>query len=194
MIGPPSELASDVVTIITHLSGKILWKIENLYHDINSESSKEEKFWAIKSIAEANKEPVQTLRDFFIQKGDEVKFIEIIEGVAKASSVKFEIASIDVRAVKDASFKEDINSKLARYFYAVDIVFHVAAMARIQPSFEYPKEYEITIIARKYQNIKVKKYPFVWNIIQVYSLSFFRARVIFNYRLRLTYNIAVFLK
>ena len=36
MIGPPSELASDVVTIITHLSGKILWKIENLYHALCS--------------------------------------------------------------------------------------------------------------------------------------------------------------
>lgn len=87
-------------------------KIENLYHDINSESSKEEKFWAIKSISEANKEPIQILRNFFIQKGDEIKFIETIEDVAKTSSIKFEIASIDVKTVKDASFKEDINVKM----------------------------------------------------------------------------------
>ena len=111
------SLSIALLSVVLYFGGLLIVynkikKIENLYHDINSESSKEEKFWAIKSIAEANKEPVQTLRDFFIQKGDEVKFIEIIEGVAKASSVKFEIASIDVRAVKDASFKEDINVKM----------------------------------------------------------------------------------
>ena len=87
-------------------------KVENFYSDTNSESFKEEKFWAIKSIAENNKESIQTLKDFFVQKDDEVKFIEQIEGVAKASSLKFETSSIDVRTDVKNSFKEDIYMKM----------------------------------------------------------------------------------
>lgn len=87
-------------------------KIENFYRDTNSESFKEEKFLAVKSIAEANKESIQTLRDFFIQKGDEVKFIEKIEEVARSSSIKFEITSIDVKTNQEKSFKEDVDVKM----------------------------------------------------------------------------------
>jgi Tfp pilus assembly protein PilO len=87
-------------------------KIENFYGDTNSELFKEDKFWAIKSIAEKNKEPIQTLRDFFIQKGDEVKFIEEIEGLAKTLSIKFEIISIDVKANQLNSFKEDVSVEM----------------------------------------------------------------------------------
>ena len=86
--------------------------IENLYHDTNSELFKEEKFWAVKSMAEANKELIQTLRYFFIQKGDEVQFIEKIEETARISSVKFEIASIDVKVNQEDLLKEDINIKM----------------------------------------------------------------------------------
>jgi hypothetical protein len=87
-------------------------KIENFYRDTNSESFQEEKFWAIKSLAEINKESIQNLRNFFIQKGDEVKFIEKIEGVGRASSIKFEIASIDVKSGSSDSFKEDVSVKM----------------------------------------------------------------------------------
>jgi Tfp pilus assembly protein PilO len=87
-------------------------KIENLYRNTDSELFKEEKFLAIKSIAEADKEPIQTLRDFFVQKGDEVKFIEKIEETARASSIKFEIVSIDVKVNPEDSFKEDIGVKM----------------------------------------------------------------------------------
>jgi Tfp pilus assembly protein PilO len=87
-------------------------KIENLYNDSNSELFKEEQFLAIKSIADANKESIQTLRDFFIQKGDEVKFIEKIEETARASSIKFEITSIDVGTNQGNSFEEDVSVKI----------------------------------------------------------------------------------
>ncbi len=87
-------------------------KVKNFYSDTSSESFKEEKFWAIKSIAEANSGPIQTLRDFFIQKGDEVKFIEQIEGVAKTSSIKSEISSIDVAADGADPSKEDVDVKM----------------------------------------------------------------------------------
>jgi len=87
-------------------------RVENFYQSAESEASKEEKSWAIKAIAEANKEPIQTLRSFFIQKGDEVKFIEQMEEIAAGSTVKFEISSIDVRANQQDSFKEDVNVKI----------------------------------------------------------------------------------
>ncbi len=87
-------------------------KVENFYHNTESEFFKEKKFWAIKSIAEANKEPIQTLRNFFIQKGDEVKFIEQIEETARISAIKFEIVSIDVKANQPDPFKEDIEVKM----------------------------------------------------------------------------------
>lgn len=86
--------------------------VENFYHGAESESFKEEKFLVIKSIAESNKESIQILRDFFIQKGDEVKFIEKIEETARASSLKFEISSIDVKANQTNSFKEDVSVKM----------------------------------------------------------------------------------
>ena len=87
-------------------------KIENLYTSAESQTSKEERFWSTKSIAETNKEPIQALRDFFVQKGDEVKFIEQIEGVARASSIKFEISSIDIKSGQTDSFKEDVGIKM----------------------------------------------------------------------------------
>lgn len=106
-----------VLSVLLYFAG--LWvvsseinKIENLYHDANSELFKEEKFWAVKSVAEANKESIQTLRDFFVQKGDEVKFIEQIEKVAETASVKYEITSIEVKASQKIPFKEDVNIKI----------------------------------------------------------------------------------
>lgn len=87
-------------------------KIENLYRDSNSEFFKEEKFWAVKSVAEANKDSIQTLRDFFVQKGDEVKFIEQIEKMAESAYVKYEITSIEVKASQNIPFKEDVNIKM----------------------------------------------------------------------------------
>ena len=85
--------------------------IENTYNSAESESSKEKKFWAIKPIAETNKELIQTLRDFFVKKGDEVKFIEQIEGVAQSSAIKFEIVSIDV-ANQEGQFEENVKMKV----------------------------------------------------------------------------------
>lgn len=87
-------------------------KVENLYNDTESEFLKEKKFWAIKSIAEANEETIRTLKDFFIQKNDEVKFIEQVEEIAKNSAIKFEIASIDVKINQKDSFKEDVAVKI----------------------------------------------------------------------------------
>ncbi len=87
-------------------------KVENFYQSVESEAFREEKSWAIKSVAEANKESIQTLRNFFIQKGDEVKFIEQIEEIATSSAVKFEISSIDVKANQPDSFKENVSVRI----------------------------------------------------------------------------------
>ena len=102
------------ITSIVLYSGSLLFvfmeikKIENFYYDTESESSKKERFWAIKSLAEKNSEPIRVLRDFFIKKDDEVKFIEQIEETARASAVNFEILSIDVKPGKADSIKEDV--------------------------------------------------------------------------------------
>lgn len=87
-------------------------KVENFYSNTESESFKEQKFETIKSIAEANKESIQSLRGFFIQKGDEVRFIEQIEKIAQTSSINFEIISIDVKPNQTDSFKENVNIKM----------------------------------------------------------------------------------
>lgn len=110
-------IATSALSVILYFTGLAMTlseiaKVENLYRDTNSESFKEEKFWTIKSIAELNKESIQTLRDFFVQKGDEVKFIEQIEGTARSSSVKFETSSIDLKADPKNLFKEDIDIKM----------------------------------------------------------------------------------
>ncbi|MEK7635119.1 MAG: hypothetical protein AAB446_01665 [Patescibacteria group bacterium] len=89
-------------------------KLENLYNDTESQFSKEEKFRVIKSVADVNQETINKLRSFFIQKGDEVKFIEQIETIAKNAGIKFEIESIDVKTGQENSvFKEDIEVKMS---------------------------------------------------------------------------------
>ncbi|OHA93818.1 MAG: hypothetical protein A3E02_02315 [Candidatus Zambryskibacteria bacterium RIFCSPHIGHO2_12_FULL_38_34] len=88
-------------------------KIEDDYHSTESDSYKEEKFRVIKSIAVTNTEPIQTLQDFFVQKGDEAKFIDQIESAARANGIKFETSSIDVSSNQPDSFKEDVNVKMA---------------------------------------------------------------------------------
>jgi len=88
-------------------------KVENLYNSAESEFSQNEKLAAIKSIAGENQETIATARNFFVQKNDEVKFIEQIEGVAKNSGIKSEISAIDVNADKDKdSFKENLDIKM----------------------------------------------------------------------------------
>lgn len=87
-------------------------EIENSYYNTESKSSKEEKIRIIKNITEANKELIQTLRNYFIQKDDEVKFIEQIEKVARDSGVKFDIVSIDVKTDQQDSFKENVDVKM----------------------------------------------------------------------------------
>ena len=102
-----------LISILLYLTGlfivdKKIKEIENT----ESESSKEDRKLALKSLIQINRGEVQTLRDFFIKKGDEVKFIERIEEVARKNSVQFEINSIDVKGKDADSFKEDITVKM----------------------------------------------------------------------------------
>jgi Tfp pilus assembly protein PilO len=107
-----------ILSIVLYLIGLFVVlnetkKLENFYKNTETKSSKGEEFLAIKSIAEANQEIIQNLRKFFIQKGDEVKFIEQIEETAKSSNLKFNIASIDVKENQGgSSFKEDVGVKM----------------------------------------------------------------------------------
>lgn len=87
-------------------------KIGSLYDNTDSESSKENRVHAIKSILEANKSEIATLRAYFIKKDDEVGFIKEIERAGKEVSLKFEIDSIDVDQDPNSAFKEDVSIKM----------------------------------------------------------------------------------
>ena len=87
-------------------------KIENSYNDIESSIYKQERVWTLKALAENNKEDIKTLRDFFIQKEDEVYFIEAIESTARKSGVLFEIASINEKPKEGDTFEQDILVKI----------------------------------------------------------------------------------
>lgn len=87
-------------------------RVENLYQGGDSEIFKQEKFLAIKAVVEASPEQIEVLRNFFVHKGDEVEFIEQIEGAARSFSVKFEIESLDVDIESEGSLKENIKVKM----------------------------------------------------------------------------------
>jgi len=84
--------------------------VKDLYQNSESKSSNEGKYLALKSLAEANKDDIAALRNFLIQKGDEVKFIEAIEEMATSSGIVYEITSIDVKPQN--GFKEDISVRM----------------------------------------------------------------------------------
>jgi Tfp pilus assembly protein PilO len=106
-----------LISILLYFTGlfivyKETKKAENLYTDTESEFFKGKKFWAIQSLVEKNSETIQLLRSFFVQKGDEINFIEQIENVAKGSGVKFDISSIEVKEDAENSFEEDVFVKM----------------------------------------------------------------------------------
>jgi len=110
--------------VITALFGIILYfgglfivsskinKVENAYNSTESESYKKDKILRIKFLADTNKELIQTLQDFFVQKGDEVKFIEQIEKIARDSAINAEIIYIETKADQPESFKENVDVKM----------------------------------------------------------------------------------
>ncbi|HEY4479879.1 MAG TPA: hypothetical protein VJB58_00195 [Candidatus Paceibacterota bacterium] len=83
-------------------------KIETYYGDSESKLGREKRVAAIKTASEAYKEEIDVLRNFFIEKGDEVKFIETIEEAANVSGLKFEISALDVKSDQPKSTKEDV--------------------------------------------------------------------------------------
>lgn len=87
-------------------------KVENAYNDTESSSSRNKRAQVIKSIAETNAPYVQTLRDFFVHKGDEVRFIEQIEEIGKKSGIEFEIF-IEEKPGQSDAFKEDVLVKMS---------------------------------------------------------------------------------
>lgn len=106
-------------------------EIENSYFNADSESSREENFIKIKTIASANEKSIQTLRNFFVKKDDEVKFIEDIEKLASNSNLKFEIMSIDIKPNQDSSFKEDVFIKVTLEGSWSDIIYFVDKLKKM---------------------------------------------------------------
>lgn len=91
---------------------KEIKKAEDAYTNSNPDSFSEEQLWQVKSIVEKNEAEIETLRNFFIRKGDEVKFIEKIESLARVSGINFEIDSIETKNGQKDSVKEDVYVKM----------------------------------------------------------------------------------
>lgn len=87
-------------------------KIKNAHKDTESGVYRKERMEAILKAYEENKSHIDTMRNFFVQKGDEVKFIEHIEYLGKKSDIDFEIESIDFRPANADSVKEDVLIKI----------------------------------------------------------------------------------
>jgi Tfp pilus assembly protein PilO len=87
-------------------------KIEVAYNDSESESRRNEKAEALRLIAAANKDQIQILRNFFVQKEDDVGFIKQIEDTGRRSGVLFDIKSIEVPPNQKDVFKEDVSIKM----------------------------------------------------------------------------------
>lgn len=125
-----------VLSVVLYFTGLFIVlgkekKIEDSYFSAESESSKEERIRVIKYLMETNKEPIQELQDYFVQKDDEVKFIEQIEKVARNSGIKAEIISIDVKANQNDSFKENVDVKMKVDGSWHDIMYFINKLEKI---------------------------------------------------------------
>ena len=87
-------------------------QIEAAYSDPNSSFSRQQRAEILKVIVESNDKDLETLRAFYIQKGDEVEFIEEIERLGQQSGVVFEIDTINPVGKENSAFKEDIAIKI----------------------------------------------------------------------------------
>lgn len=95
------------VGALVYLLGYIR-NIENFYSDADSGFAQTAKVQAVKSIVASNGAYIDTLRQFFVKKGDEVQFIENIEMLGREAGVAFEISSIKAEPDPGTSFKENI--------------------------------------------------------------------------------------
>ncbi len=109
---------------------KDIVKIEEEYKNTESVFFKDEKIQNLKRIAESNKEKIEILRNFFIKKGDEVKFIEEIEAIGRKYLSKFEINSIDVKQNEKDSLKEDIVLKMEVSSSWIEIIKFIDALEK----------------------------------------------------------------
>lgn len=87
-------------------------RAENFYQNSESETSRSEKISTIKSVVEANKDPLSVVDSFFIKSGEEVEVIENIENVARVSGVDFSIVSIDESIKEENQFVENLRVKI----------------------------------------------------------------------------------
>ncbi len=87
-------------------------KIETYYQNTESKSSVEEKIRALKIAITNNQENIEMVRKFFVQKGDEVTFIERLETLGDDVGLEFEIASIDVKSNQAKNLKEDVTVRV----------------------------------------------------------------------------------
>lgn len=106
-----------IFSIVLYLAGILIVsietkKVERSYSNTESDSFKEQKFWAIKSVVDTNEESIKYLKNFFVKNGDEVFFIEKIEEIARISNIKLEIVSIDIKPERADNFEEEVLVKI----------------------------------------------------------------------------------
>jgi Tfp pilus assembly protein PilO len=87
-------------------------KIEDYYQNTESKSSVEEKIRSLELALTNNQGEVEMVRKFFVQKGDEISFIEQLEKLGNQVGLKFEITSIDVKPNQAKNLKEDVTVRV----------------------------------------------------------------------------------
>ncbi len=83
-------------------------KIEKTYNNTESDAARYGRAKEINAVAAANEEQIKILKEFFVDKENQVGFIEQIENTAKDSKIKFSIESINSVPDKTESVKEDL--------------------------------------------------------------------------------------
>jgi hypothetical protein len=106
-----------LVTILIYFTSQFLVqkemnKVKNAHEDVESVLYRKERINALEVLVANNQDQINKLREFFIKKGDEVRFIEHIESIAKESGVDFEIGTIDFKQDDSDSISEDVLVKI----------------------------------------------------------------------------------
>lgn len=87
--------------------------IELAYSNTANILAVEEEARGLKVVADENRERIDFVNKFFVEKGDEVVFIEDIERLARSIGIKFNIVSISpVKPISDDVESKEISIKM----------------------------------------------------------------------------------
>ncbi len=101
-----------VYTFSLSVINRKISSIELAYSNTANTLATEEESRLIKNIADQNFESIDFVNKYFVQKGDEVGFIEDVENLAKSLGIKFNIVSITPVRPLEGSESTEISIKM----------------------------------------------------------------------------------